>query len=223
MNSIKSDGSSFQNSILIGGFVLIALALVLFLGKYFLEGIAAVLSAVLIGLAAIGAGFAGGAVGGVVVAGWAVHLALAGIALWAGSMGVTQIVKVHKEVEKRPFVWAVPLFAIFAGFNVDLAKDYYDGSSFEKAAMPVFSAVTLLVGGYIYGVKRAAFQVLGALLICLPSLLLFSYIVLGPGNERLIIDIQNASPQSLSLVAVLFTLSITFIVVARRFPSPNDS
>jgi len=146
-------------------------------------------------------------------ASWVIPVGAAGIGAIGGVAVVLLLVGLVKKAAGQPYIVALPLLGVLAGFAVDLYKDFYPQAPLVRFAFSAVTGAVLVAAGLWWRRYGLVNKLAGALVMLSPLLVMFSHAINLTISQGVDAALRQVSPQSwLAMGGLLVILVVTGIV-----------
>jgi hypothetical protein len=146
-------------------------------------------------------------------ASWVIPVGAGGMAAIGGVAMVLLLVGLVKNAAGQPYVVALPLLGVLAGFAVDLYKDFYPHAPLVRFAFSALSSAVVVVAGLWWRRYGWLNKLAGGLVIVSPLLVMFAHAINLTISQGVDAALDQVSLQSwLAMDALLVILVVTGIL-----------
>ena len=143
-------------------------------------------------------------------ASWVIPVGAAGMAAIGGVVVVLLLVGLVKKAAGQPYVVALPLLGVLAGFAVDMCKDFYPQMPLVRFAFSALTGAVLVVAGLWWRRYGWLNKLAGALVMVSPLLVMFGHAINLTSSQGLSPALAQVSMQSwLAMGGLLVILVVT--------------
>ncbi len=145
-----------------------------------------------------------------------------GVAAAGGGTGVFLLVKVVKEADKKPFVWALPILAIVSGLVIDTCKELYmTDNNFIRIIYGSSVSGMFLLGGILWKQKKVKFKwistkIISVIFFLIPPALIYIRYCQSVG-KNLLEGFNTIPVHIIGAIAMLIVFLITITLLSWIF------
>jgi len=146
-------------------------------------------------------------------ASWVIPVGAAGMAAIGGVAVVLLLVGLVKKAAGQPYLVALPLLGVLAGFAVDMYKDFYPQAPLVRFAFSALTGAVVVVAGLWWRRFGWLNKIAGGLVMVSPLLLMLGHAISITNAEAVGAALVRVSTQSwLAMGGLLVILAVTAIL-----------